>query len=256
MTANLSPLNPQFDGSDGQPDGGERLLAGKYKTQEELERGYQNLFEEGKKLVARIQALESSQAPPGNGWGEEMTDRVDPADRIAARQQDPVDALSMAGVPVNELKSLIRREVMHEFQPIIQGANARQKMVQDYPEFAQFEGELAQFLEANPQLKSQYNRAYAADPEVALKWVYGEFSRSSGLTRTSASGEAQAAARLDAGLPGRVTPQRMAPGEFDVDRYNKLKEEAIRTGDWDKVLAYKLRGGASLSDNHLMGLQG
>ena len=252
MTDNPA-LHPQIDSDFGQPEGGERLFAGKYKSVEELERGYQNLFEEGRKLVSRLQEAESSPraGPQGGDW---ISDREDPAARSAARTQDPVDALSLAGVPVNELKKLIQQEVMHEFQPIIQGANARQAIAQDYPEFVQFEGELAQFLEANPQLKSRYNRTYSVDPEVALKWAYSEFTRASGGNRTSASGEAQAAARLDAGLPGRVNPGRTPPGDFDMTTYNQLKQEAARTGDWSRVIGYKL--GPQLSDGHLNGLTG
>src|SRR6185436_14556966 len=142
------------------------------KTQDELERGYDNLYKEGQKLVERIRAYEErDQYRAAPNWEGEVADRVDPAARAAGRQ-DPVDALSMAGIPVNELKEFVRKEIIQEIQPVFQGAQARQTVSQDYPEFAQHEGELAQFVEANPQLKARYNRAYAADPEVALKWIF------------------------------------------------------------------------------------
>src|SRR5437773_11004121 len=82
----------------GQPD---RLLAGKYKSVDELERGYQNLFSEGQGLVERIKGYEAQ--PEWSGGGEEA-DRVNPADRRAARA-DPVCALSLAGIRVSDLRA-------------------------------------------------------------------------------------------------------------------------------------------------------
>lgn len=256
MTANLLSNHPDLPEPEGQPQGQKVVLAGKYQgntleeATKELERGYTNLFEEGKKLVARIQELESRALASGHSW-DGGVDRLDPAERIAARS-NPLDALAEAGVPVVELKELIKEQVMQGFQPIIQGANARQTMVQDYPEFAQFEGELAQFIEANPQLKARYNRAYAADPEVALKWAFTEFSRANGVNRQSASGEAQASARLDASLPGRGVPVQRSTDGFDTATYNQLKQEAARTGDWSKVIAYKTAW--QIPESHLNGL--
>lgn len=254
MTANPNLLHPDLPDGSGQP-ADDRLLAGKYKSTPELERGYDELFKEGQRLVQRVRELENQQVASSEDWsgGDLGADRVMPSDRRDARR-DPVDALSMAGIPVNELKEFVRREVYQEVNPVFQGAAARQTVAQDYPEFAQFEGELAQFVEANPQLKARYQKTYAVDPEVALKWAFNEFTRARGGNHTSASGEAQAAARLDASLPGRVAPRRAVPGEFDWDHYNRLKQEAMVTKDWSKVTAYKLQG--SIPDSHLNGLQG
>jgi hypothetical protein len=253
MTDNPAFYHPDLGGSEstdqnnagGQP---EQLLAGKYKSVDELERGYQNLFSEGQKLVERIRALEEQgQYRPAPNWEGEAADRVDPATRVAQRQ-DPVDALSLAGIPVHELDEFVRKRIAQEIQPVFQGAQARQTVAQDYPEFSKHEGELAQFVEANPQLKARYNRVYNADPEAALKWLFNEYMRGQSAPRESASGEAQAAARLDAALPGRVQPQRRSPGDFDTETYNKLREEALKTGDWSRALAFKLR--STIPDGH------
>lgn len=261
MTDNPLFSHPGIDGLDATEQGAEggqpteQLLAGKYKSVDELERGYQNLFNEGQKLVERIKGYEQRESipPAREDWlgGEVVADRVDPADRRSARQ-DPVDALSMAGIPVNELREFVRKELVHEISPIFQGAQARQTVSQDYPEFAKYEGELAQFVEANPQLKARYTRVYTADPEAALKWLFTEYTRGNAAPRASASGEAQAAARLDAALPGRTVPARTLPGDFNTEMYNNLKAEAARTGDWTRVLAYKL--GGALPEGHLAGL--
>lgn len=258
MTDNPAFSHPDLDGIEdatqgqegGQPD---QLLAGKYKSVEELERGYQNLFAEGQKLVERLRSYEESSQAARWGAEGEAADRVSPADMRAGRQ-DPVDALSMAGIPVNELKELVRREIIQEISPVFQGAQARQNVAQRYPEFPQFEGELAQLLEANPQLKARYNTVYRADPEVALGWLYEEFQRAKPHPGGSASGEAQAAARLDAALPGRTQPQRTKPGDFDTETYSKLREEAMQTGNWSKVLAFKL--GSTIPEVHYRGIPG
>lgn len=268
MSANPM-FHPQLDdeqtsqqpASEGQPQTAqEKLLAGKYKNVDELERGYDSLFKEGQRLVNRIRELEevrptSRESDPwGDPNGVEVTERIDPAARSAARRENPADVLAMAGIPVEAAEELIRRTVQAEIRPLFQGAQARQSVAQIHPEFVQFEGELAQFVAANPSLSGRYNRIYATDPEVALDWVFGEFMRSRGPSpENGASGAQQAAARLDAQLPGRTQPQRTAPDEYS-EKYDAARRLAEQTGNWEEVLRLKL--GSTVGESHYRGLSG
>ena len=263
MAVNPSIFHPQLDvveqtpqaGQDGNNSQTEPLLAGKYKSTEELERGYQNLFTEGQKIVEqkkaleqRVAQLESWTAPAGG----DVSSRQLPSDREAARVR-PMDALAMAGIPVQELRDYVREELRAEIQPIFQGAQARQSVMQDYPEFSKFEPELAQFLEANPGLNSRYTKAYATDPDWALRGLYEEFRKTRGVG-PDASGAAQFAARVDAQLPGRSAVPRGAVQDGFTEQYEKAVEKAQKTGNWSPVLALKL--GNTVADNHYKGIPG
>ncbi len=239
-----------------------KLWAGKYKNEDELERGYTNLFSEGQKLVGRINELEAqlNARQSVDPYGDRVAERTSPADRSAGRQ-DPYEVLETAGVPVKEFREAILREVrqgvQQEIQPLFQGAQARQMVSQDYPEFSQFEGELAQFVESNPALKQRYTRAYQTDPEVALKWVYGEFqkTRSTPMNpNNSAAGDVQMAARLDATLPRAASQPRGQQTANPAEEYRQVYEQALKSGNWSDVLAWKLRG--TIPDLHYQGLQG
>lgn len=273
----MSPVNPGFThpglepeqpaNGNGQPNTPEdkKLWAGKYVSEQELERGYVNLFSEGQRILERNKELEQRLAATAprepanydlsNDFG--MSDRPNPADRSAARR-DPREVLSEVGIPMEELDEEIDRRtsraVQAALQPIFQGAQARSYVAQNYPDFERFEGEVAQFVEANPETKTRYQRLYQADPAGAMEWVYGQFSRSR-QTPADATGGNQLGARMDALMPNMSGQGRQNPAEADFDEaYKQAFEHGQRTGDWNRLTQVKL--GIRVPDSHYAGLGG
>jgi hypothetical protein len=253
--------HPDFDpsgGPGGQPTEAEqKLLAGKYKDPNELERGYLNLFSEGQRILEQKRALEAeiasmrsaASSPSQSSWDLDaggVAEGLNPAERSAARR-DPLDALSMAGIPVDSLQAFVRRGIQEELRPFLQGAQARQVVANEYPDFLKFEPEVAQFMEANPQIKDRYQRMYRADEQGAMEWAFNQFQRARAVAGQAdvedAVGNQAMTQRLDAMIPGsgdRSASAQVMQGapSAEMERAWKVAQE---TGDWRYYLGMRVQ---------------
>ncbi len=104
---------------------------------------------------------------------------------IEFRNPDPYSELETIGVPTSHLRAAIQQEAAKFFEPVVQQirgqANARSSMVSTYGnDYVQFEQEVAQHVQANPELQAQYSAIFNSHPEqgpvAAAKFAFLDFA--------------------------------------------------------------------------------
>lgn len=202
-----APLNPDLA---GYPDTGS------------LVKGYRESSSEAQRQKARADAAEEvlkNLAPILQG-------AANPRQSVPDRSQTPEGRLSDLGIPVDELRQVIRGEVVQAFEPISRGITARTTVLGRYPDYQKFEADVAAYIESDPQVNATYNRLFGADPVGAFEYAFlkfGENRRSAGTTPDNTREEAAHAA-----IPGaRNGESRRLPqnGEDQIqqawDRYQQ-----------------------------------
>jgi hypothetical protein len=153
----------------GQPPANQEDYAG-YQNLEDLRRGYRASSDEGKRQKQRADQLEQRLT---------VIEQQMVANRPAA--QDP---LAEYGIPSQLIDQRIDQRAEQKAQeiigrtlePIIRGGQARNRVIQREPDYAKYEAEIANFIESDEQMHQAYQRAFTADPEVAIEWAMGRFT--------------------------------------------------------------------------------
>jgi hypothetical protein len=225
------PLNPDLMGYPTV----EALVAAKRASDAEGKR----LFDENqKKDVLLSQMLV-------NGVGDNPRQSV--PDRRPAR---PEDRLTEFGVPVDALREVIREQFAEAFRPISNGLQARGQLVASHPDYVQYETDVAQFINTDPELSASYPKMFEAAPVQAMEYAFLKFGES---RRKALGGEpqAQTPGRADAGIPtsrsgdGRREPGQDAAIQDAFERFQK-------TGSPQDATAYaKARLKGVISDEFL-----
>ena len=201
------PLNPDLMGYPTV----EALVAAKRASDVEGKR----LFDENqKKDLLLSQMLQ-------NGLGE--TPRQSVPDRRSAR---PEDRLTEFGVPVDALREVVRAEFAEAFRPISNGLQARGQIVAGHPDYVQFESDVAQFINTDPELSASYPKMFEAAPVQAMEYAFLKFGES---RRKALGGEpqTQTPGRGDASIPtsrsgdGRREPGQDAAVQEAFERFQK-----------------------------------
>jgi len=203
----------------------EKVYAGKYKSVEELEKGYWNSAQEAKRIADENKQLK-----------EILTahQRVNPAERADARP-DFAKELEDAAIPVEPLMNLIRetaRQIVKTevLEPIVRGSEARAAVMREFPDFTQREASLQAFLSANPAVDEKYQRMLKAGLEQeALEFVFMTSERLSTKPVADASGQEQAVARATAALSGTQVGGRGTEDTFS--QRLKVANEAFLRGE-------------------------
>lgn len=243
----VNPADASNNATTGQPEGGDRLLAGKYKTVEELERGYSMQQTETRKIIeARDVALrqletvlpliERGVAGAPNTAGPASTS--DPISNLleSLNKGESVTREQLAGA----VQAVARAEVA----PIMDALSARQSAVAALPEFVKFENEIAQFVEANPTLKSEVQAMMAKGLSTqALKYSYGEWQRQMASATTpsqksDASGTQHATHKLDSLLTGGGSARASVDADATIARINAARDRMAKTGSLADKMAY------------------
>jgi hypothetical protein len=232
MTANPNMFqHPGLDDpTDGQP-AEERLYAGKYKTIEELEKGYENLQSIEHQNNQRLAALESRFA------ASDPDDRILPSDRREARKR-PEEVLEELGIPSDSLGEFVANQLAQALNPLIQGQQAREQLKKSYQNFDTLENEVAQFIASTPEVQTRYQRMFRVDQGGAMEWAIDRYLKTKGATQQpaeTASGADAAAARLDARLPGSTSGGARGADLGESQRIEQLRrayEYGQKTGDW------------------------
>lgn len=219
-------MHPDLGGNTGPTP--ERLLANKYRSVDELERGYTELQRVSNESFTRLQTIEQKLA--------EM-DRMNPAEQMAARR-DPRELLEEVGVPPDAIAELVRAETEKFFQPMLRAQEAKTRLNQLYPDFQNIENDVAAFIKSNPVYTARYQRMYQADEEGAMDWATSTFLRETGAQPDTS--------RAEGALPlrGGGGPRSME-NQLNQEQQEKLVERARQTGDWTQVVNQRL----SLPDN-------
>jgi hypothetical protein len=130
---------------------------------------------------------------------------------VPDRHATPQDRLTDFGIPVDALGEIISNKVGEALQPLSQGLQARQAIVGAHPDYVQWEHEVANFINTDPDLSVRYPRIFAADPVSAMELAFLKFTES---RRQSIPSSPQASqGRADAGIPtSRAGDARREPG--------------------------------------------
>jgi hypothetical protein len=215
----------------GQPDPQsqpQRQWANKYRSPEELERGYTELQTVSNQTYQRLQDLEQRFA---------SIERVNPADQMASRR-DPLEALNEVGVPADAIMELVNRGVQNYIQPMMRAQDARQTVSNEYPDFEQHENNVANYLNGNPPLKQRYERMFQVDPTGAMEWAFQTYQRKAQAPDQGIPDQSRREAALPQsfGSPDRNSGSDAAKSEELTKRW----EHAQRTGNWDQYLTARL----------------
>jgi len=233
----------------------EKLLAGKYKSPEELERGYTHQMTETQKIIAeRDQLKQKLELAEGFITDTRMgADRSMPADRAAARKSNLDTIAEQLNVDREQLAGAMAEIAAQTFAPITSGIQARQIVNEENPDFVKFEPEVAQFLKANPQLDARVGKAIrqaASDPEalaLLLDYSYMKYDRSktAGTTtvpRNDTSGTEQAQAKIDATIPGAGAGRAAGTEAVENQALTNAWQKGQDNGDWTDFLNLRLQG--------------
>lgn len=178
------PLNPDLAG---------------YPSQEALVRGYRESGAEAvrqrERADAAEQALLSQQATYQTPYA------ANPRPDIPQQRSDPRSELMGYGIPYDPIDQMIRAEVAQgvqkAFQPVMKSFEARGQVAREYPDFLQFETDVANFLAADPELDQRYKRMFEADPAGAMEFAFMKFGESRrkdfGATEPAPEGASHAA---------------------------------------------------------------
>lgn len=124
---------------------------------------------------------------------------VNPRQDIPQRAS-PSDRLTEFGVPVDALDQYFEAKLQSAFAPIAAGLTARTTLLGQYPDYNKFEADVAQFVQADPNLNQTYQRMFAADPAGAFEYAFLKFGESRRRSTTAAS-DISAEAAAHAGIP-------------------------------------------------------
>lgn len=236
-----------------------QLLAGKYTNVEELERGYSHQMTETSKIIGERDRLKQELDMARSFIQESRmgTDRVYPAERAAGRKSAVASLAESLNADPEQLAAAMAEVSAQTFAPFTSGIRARQIVESESPGFSKFEPEVAQFLQANPDINTRIGRAIsrvADDPEAMaaiLDYTYLKYNASrQGVQKVGdASGQAQAAARIDATIPQSGGGNRAASSEAgSYERLVAAHQHGAETGDWTEFLNQRLTG--VVPENH------
>ena len=225
-----------------QPSGG--LIYGKYKSDEEAQRGYWELVDKLKEMNARNTSLEAANLHlqttmiPQRQVREQPPQPSQPQFVPVQFQGDqpvvPVESFRQAG---QETAAQVARETVQAMLAPIQQFNAAQARVStEFPEFQQRQADFAQWLSKNPD----YQERVARDPEGGLELAYLRYERDSALrgqatraqtTQTAQAQVDQARQNASASVSGNAG-RRMGDQQSRAALIGQALEYAQKTGDW------------------------
>lgn len=183
-------------------------LAG-YPTVEALVAGYRNSSNEGKTQRERADKLEQlvTQQLVSNAENQRRS--------VPDRTKSPEDRLTDYGVPVDALQEWGRNLVREAFAPIQNGLQARGQIVSKHPDYVQFENDVAQFINTDPDMSQSYAKMFEANPVGAMEYAFLKFADSRRGSLPSPNGGGREGIS-DASIPtGRVGDGRRAPSHDD-----------------------------------------
>lgn len=226
---------------------GGRLLAGKYRNVEELERAQieaQRTIRERETELRTIRAVNQHLDEVLTPFREA---RKEPKQNIPVsfdQQNQPyIDPNTVMEMVEERAKEIAREQVQESLRPLSALSQANARLRQEFPEVAQREGEFAQWLQANPA----YQERITKDPDFYLEGAYLKFERDRGqvvnaqnLQTASAAQEQMSRARANASPAGGnpVATRRTTEEEAVVGRLNALYKAWQETGDPQLKRAY------------------
>lgn len=212
--------------ADNQP-----LLAGKYRSVEDLEKGYWELSKEGlRQRDARVRAEAERDA---------VLNQVQQMSRPAQGGKDPlVEAFAEADIPIEALDARVEAKALgilqNLMQPVMQQQQAEMKLAETHPDWPGT-NEIIKAL--SPDAAESYRKLLATSPEAAMTLGYTAWKAAK--VGTPAQTAVDAASRQVASSPPKRGGGSVQTTAEDQTKYRELLAEAIQTGDWTKFTRYR-----------------
>ena len=219
---------PEPEGKDAKSEP-ERLYAGKYKSTEELEKGYLETQREG--LRWRDQAREA----------EAQMKRIQ-ADSDSVRDTRHQAALTEAEIPLDALDARIDKRALGLLQdalnPLFSAGKAEQTLTVKFPDFP---GSAAIQRALDPDLAESYQQLYASNPEAALTMGYRVWQAKEQASHVMSKDEViKETRRRDATrAPSKGGPSPDEDNDRSGERYEELLNHGLKTGDWNSFLRHR-----------------
>lgn len=206
------------------------LILGKWKTAEEARKGYWSAVEE-------MNTAKSTAENAVRFASQLESQRANPAERRSQRP-DYVERLETLGIPTGDLDKLVedrartiaQAQFEQQFAPLVRGMQARATMVESYPDFAQTEPQVMEFLERSPQVKARFDTLLNAGfPAEALELAYFNYKQFGAPAQPAPE---QRAAKVSAGFPqgaggiNRVSGMNTGPTQQEFE----AAQEALSMG--------------------------
>lgn len=224
------------------PSSSGRLFAGKYRSVEEMERAHliaqQTLREreaENRAIKAVNQHLDEVLTPLRT-----RPERPEPTAIPVTFDRNNLPVLDPAALDAAiEARARVaaREQVQAVLGPMTAMSRANSQLRNEYPEFAQRDGEFTAWLQAHPE----YQERVIQDPEFALEGAYLKFERERGFAVNQQNMQAAQAAQSqvrqarDNASPagGNPVAQRRGTEQDSVtQRLTALHRHGQETGDW------------------------
>lgn len=207
----------------------DRLLAGKYRDQEALEKGYLEQSRETQRIIAERRALEERVR-----LLNATVNQLQAANQPSFDESDPEAGLSAA-----DMRTFVADELQKLMTPLFQNAEA-------VGYFGEDQAKINTFLRDNPDLQQTFQRLTTADPQGAAELVtrryrdhVAEVERTASEAETAASRRERHETRPAAEVaPGRgVSRSEPDNANQHAERLESLATRA-REGDWNAKHQY------------------
>lgn len=242
VSADDAPTAPKapasLPSSASPPTGEPRRYAGKYTSAEELEKGYNHLFELHRRTMADLAAAKGSPAPETTPEASPLAPtvpslpsaRVNPVERAKARAAEVLGKFSekytVEPDEMREVVSAIADEAIESrLAPMDRMAEAEEYMRANHPAALAHGTEIAAFIASTPIVQKIVARSLAeGEYEDAMEYAWERYQLSKGLAAETAgraaAAEAEAArvvSRVDATAPHASTGSGVhAPAEPEL----------------------------------------
>ncbi len=192
---------------------------GGYPSQEELLKAYRASSNEGKRLAAENAKLTAEK--------EAIWNAVNQRPDIQHRSR-PEDRLAEYGIPADAIDEFVNERVARALAPLSQGFEARNRVLNEYPDYNKFEADVAQFIQSDPDMSQRYAKMFSVDPVGAMELAFLKFGEAK--RRTAPAPTPQTGGSSEAALP----TQRSG----DARRVDETNSQSIEDA-WE---AYKKSG--------------
>jgi hypothetical protein len=218
----------------------DRLIAGKYRTVDEAERGIQELQ---RTLTERNQ--ENLTLKAVNQALEPVMRAVRPEPRPETPQfiRPVLDEQGNAVIPASAIEEIVQRraneaaaqQIQNFLGPLAAIGQAEVQLRAKYPEASAQEGDFRSWIAANPAIQSKITQ----DPEWNLEAAYLRYDRDRGATlraaaaQTTSTGQAviDTARREASAVPSAAGQRRVSETQTRDAALTKLLQHAQETGD-------------------------
>lgn len=216
-------------GDNSEPD---RLYANKYRTTEDLEKGYS----ESVRGYQKERKIRESLEEENERLRRELSSKpTGPDPLMIALEESDVPVQAIQGFIRNEVGSAVHSMLGEALKPLAESQRALAEAQELYPDFDLDKARKA--VNQDPVLAETYNDLLGKDPKAAYVLAYNVGKHSGRTADEKPVKELEPVGRTDATVPkGRRSIGETEMEGISEENYRKLLEHAQQTGDWTPFL--------------------